>query len=402
MSSPLSGVRVLDLSWVMVGPLSARYLADLGADVVKVESSRRIDPLRTLGPFKDGQPGPERSVSYHNLNAGKRSLALDLKSPQGRGVVLKLVEWADIVVESFTPHVLRGLSLTYADLIKVRPDVIMVSTSIGGQTGPYANNMMGVGTMGASLSGATHLIGWPDRRPTGPFGPWTDEVTPRFIVASVLAALHRRHRTGEGGYIDVSQAEAGMQFISPASWAFAASGEVMQRRGAFNPLRCPSGPFPSKGVDKWIVIDASSADTWSKLRTLIGGELLEPTFDTALGRLRNREAIDAGVSAWTASRTAEAAEAALQTVGVPAHAVVRAAAIAADEDIRSCGHLQPITDTVIGRAEIEGPRFRFAATPLPPVRRGPRIGEHSAQVLIECAGLTEADCARLAEADVLA
>lgn len=402
MTAPLSGLRVLDLSWVMVGPFSARYLADLGADVVKVESSRRIDPLRTLGPFKDAQPGPERSVSYHNLNAGKRSLALDLKSPQGRDVVLKLVGWADVVVESFTPHVLRGLSLTYADLIKVRADLIMVSTSIGGQTGPYANEMMGVGTMGASLSGATHLIGWPDRRPTGPFGPWTDEVAPRFIVASVLAALHRRRRSGEGGYIDISQAEAGMQFISPASWAFAASGEVLQRRGAIDPLRCPSGSFPSKGTDQWIAIDASSGETWSKLRTLIGGELLWPTFDTIVGRLRDRETVEAGVAAWTAQRTADAAEVALQRAGVPAHAVVRAAAIAADEDVRACGHLQPITDAVIGDAEIEGPRFRFTTTPLPPVRRGPRIGEHTAQILMECAGLTGADCARLAEEGVLA
>src|SRR5271155_4879526 len=116
MSAPLDGVLVLDLSCVMVAPASARYLADMGADVIKVESFKRIDPVRTLGPFKDGKTGPERSISYHNLNAGKRCIAIDIRRPEGRDVVLRLADWADVVLESFTPGVLETLKLGYLDL----------------------------------------------------------------------------------------------------------------------------------------------------------------------------------------------------------------------------------------------------------------------------------------------
>ena len=116
MPAPLDGVNVLDLSWVMVGPASGRYLADMGADVIKVESSKRIDPVRTLGPFKDGKTGPERSVSYHNLNAGKRCIAIDIRRPEGREIILRLARWADVVLESFTPGVLEKLQLGYSEL----------------------------------------------------------------------------------------------------------------------------------------------------------------------------------------------------------------------------------------------------------------------------------------------
>src|SRR6266481_5782274 len=209
---PLAGVRVLDLSWVMVGPVSGRYLADLGADVIKIESSRRIDPLRTLGPFKDGQAGIERSLSYHNLNAGKRGLTVNIADPKGRDVVLRLAEWADVVLESFTPGVLDELHLGYRDLSARNSKIIMASTSLLGQSGPHAQGTSGVGTMGAAMSGATLLLGWPDRPPCGPSGPWTAAVTPRFIVSSMLPALHRRSRTRQGCFIDFAQAEAGIQF----------------------------------------------------------------------------------------------------------------------------------------------------------------------------------------------
>jgi len=231
MAAPLDGIRVLDLSWVMVGPVSGRYLADLGADVIKVESSRRIDPVRTLGPFKDGRSGPERSVSYHNLNAGKRCITLDIRKPEGRELVMRLANWADVVLESFTPGVLDELQLGYRELTARNPKLIMVSTAILGQTGSDAKGTSGVGTMGAAMSGATYQFGWPDRPPSGPFGPWTDGVAPRFIVASILAALHRRGRNGQGCYIDVAQAEAGVQYMMPAYYEFAASGRIPERRG---------------------------------------------------------------------------------------------------------------------------------------------------------------------------
>ncbi len=403
MAAPLDGVHVLDLSWVMVGPASGRYLADMGADVIKVESSKRIDPVRTLGPFKDGKTGPERSISYHNLNAGKRCVAIDIRRPDGREIVLRLADWADVVLESFTPGVLETLHLGYSDLSQRNQRIIMASTTLLGQTGPYAQGTSGVGTMGAAMSGATYQIGWPDREPTGPFGPWTDAVTPRFIVASILAALHRRSITGQGCYVDAAQAEAGIQFMMPAYYEYAANGATPERRGvAGSPLQVPQGLFPCSGEDRWIAIDASDPTDWRALRALIGAELHDAKFDTIVGRLRNRAELEAAIANWTREQEADATEHRMQAAGVPAHVVSRSGDFVRDADLLEARHLKRIDDPVFGEAEIEGPRFSLDGTSLPPTRRGPRIGEHTKEVLATVLGMSEIEIARLSEAGVLA
>jgi benzylsuccinate CoA-transferase BbsF subunit len=393
---------VLDLSWVMVGPASARYLADAGADVIKLESSKRIDPVRTLGPFKDGKTGAERSVSYHNLNAGKRCIAIDIRHPKGREIALRLGQWADVVVESFTPGVLDTLQLGYSEFIRVNPRVIMASTSLLGQTGPDGPGTSGVGTMGAAMSGATCQIGWPDRAPEGPFGPWTDAVTPRFIVASILAALHRRARTGRGCYIDVAQAEAGIQFMMPAYFESAANGTPPERRGAAgSPVRAAQGLYPCSGEDRWIAIDASRPADWEALRGVVGDLLRAPVFDRIVGRMRNREEIDRRIAGWTRGQDAAAVERRLQAAGVPVHIVSHADDLLADDDLKHAGHFKPIDDAVIGAAVIEGPRFALERTPLPATGRGPRIGEHTGEVLARVLGMSDPEIAELREAGVL-
>ncbi|MGD9891127.1 MAG: CaiB/BaiF CoA transferase family protein [Dehalococcoidia bacterium] len=398
---PLDGVKVLDLSWVMVGPVSARVLADLGADVIKVESAKRIDPLRTLGPFKDGQSGPERSLSWHNLNAGKRSLTLNLKHPGAIEVVHRLAGWADVVLESFTPRALRGMGLTYADLSAVNPHLIMLSTSLYGQTGPWAENTIGVGTMGAASSGATYLIGWPDRLPTGPFGPWTDAVTPRFAVATILAALHHRSRTGAGTYIDLSQSEAGLQFLTPALLEFAVNGSAPERRGSRSPLRVPHGTYPCRGDDHWIAIDASADGSWRALAGLVGPALADRRFATLIGRLRHRDEVDAMIAAWTRDQEGNAMERLLQSHGIAAHVASRATDLADDPHVAATGHLRPIEDPVIGQAAIEGSRFRLTRTPAVPTRRGPLIGEHTSEILTALVGYSEEEVAALAMSGAL-
>jgi benzylsuccinate CoA-transferase BbsF subunit len=402
MNAPLAGFHVLDLSWVMVGPVSGRYLADLGADVIKVESRGRIDPLRTLGPFKDGKPGPERSVSYHNLNAGKRSVAINLKEPRGRDLILRLVDWADVVLESFTPGVLESLELDYAHLKLRKSGIIMASTSILGQTGPHAKGTSGVGTMGAAMSGASVLLGWPDRPPFGTFGPWTDGVAPRFIVASIMAALHRRSITGQGCYIDVAQAEAGIQFVSPAYYEYAANGTIPMRRGcAGSPLRSPHGIYPCAGDDRWIAIDASGGSHWKALREVIGGALKESRFDTLIGRLRNRSELDSAIADWTRQRDAEAAERALELSGAPAQVVSRGGDFASDRHLAAVNHFRTISDPVIGEAQIEGPRFKLQRTPHVAIRRGPRVGEHTGEVLRGVCNLSDDEIAELEKAGIL-
>jgi benzylsuccinate CoA-transferase BbsF subunit len=401
MAAPLAAIRVLDLSWVMVGPVSGRYLADMGADVIKVESSSRVDPLRTL-PFKDGKAGPERSVIYHNLNAGKRCITIDVRRAEGRELVLRLAQWADVVLESFTSGVLDTLHLGYLDLSRRNQRIIMVSTSLLGQTGPHAKGTSGVGTMGAAMAGATHQLGWTDRAPTSPWGAWTDGVTPRFIVTSILAALHRRSRTGEGCYIDVAQAEAGLQFMMPSYYEYAANGTIPERRGvAGTPLKVPQGVYQCRGEDRWIAIDASHSNHWEAFRALVGGKLREAKFDTIIGRLRHRAELEETITGWTAEQEVDTIERLLQAAGVPAHVVSRGDDLVCDADLLEAGYLCKIDDPVFGEALIEGPRFTLEPSRLPATQRGPRIGEHTKEVLAGVLGLSETEIAQLAESGVL-
>ncbi|MEC9433808.1 MAG: CoA transferase [Pseudomonadota bacterium] len=386
MTMPLEGVKVLDMGWVMVGPYSGRILSDLGAEVVKLESAKRIDPLRTLGPFKDGVPGPERSLSYHNFNAGKRSVTLDLADPAGREAVLRLVDWADVAIESFRPGVLAGLSLDWPDLSARNPRLIMVSTSLLGSTGPDTKGTPGVGTMGAAMSGASLLVGWPGEAPVGPHGPWTDAITPRFILPAVLAALHRRRETGAGAHLDVSQAEAGLQFYTPLLYAAQANGTSPSAPGLSGAaLRAPHGVYACAGEDAWVAIDASADAPWARLRAEVGGALAAPQFDTLLGRLRGRERLDAALSAWTAPQDATGVERRLQAAGVPAHAVSSPVDLARDPELTGA-HYARIQDPVFGEGVIEGPRLRFSRTPPRPASRAPRIGEHTREVLAGICG----------------
>jgi benzylsuccinate CoA-transferase BbsF subunit len=298
--------------------------------------------------------------------------------------------------------VLEALHLGYSDLKQRNDRIIMVSTSLLGQTGPHAQGTSGVGTMGAAISGATCQLGWTDRGPTSPWGAWTDGVAPRFIVTSVLAALHRRSHTGQGCYIDVAQAEAGLQFMMPAYCEFAANGTVPERRGvAGSALKVAKGIYQCRGEDRWIAIAASHPTHWESLRALIGGDLRDAKFDTIIGRMRHRAKLEEAIAAWTHEQEAETLEHRLQAAGVPAHVVSRGDDLVRDPDLLAAGYLNKINDPVFGEADLEGSRFSLARTCLPTTRRGPRIGEHTKEVLATVLKLSEAEIAQLGESGVL-
>ncbi len=389
MTASLTGLRVLDLSWVMVGPMTGRYLADLGADVIKVESRKRIDPLRTLGPFVGGVSHPERTLSYHFINAGKRSVTIDLSHEAGRDVVRSLARHVDVVIESFTAGTLDRMGLGWASLSAENPRLVMASTCLFGQTGPE-RAAAGVGTLGAAYSGASHLVGWPDRPPTGPFSAWTDSVTPRFVVACLLAALRRRDREGRGCYVDVAQAEAGLQFLLPEYFRFAANGVIPGRRGAdVEPHRAPSGNFPCAGNDRWIAIDASADEHWRALRSLAAPALDDPAFDTLLGRLRNRERLHAALADWTRPQERDALERGLQNAGIPAHVLADGDDLIDDPDLAADGYYGPIEDPMIGPQRMRGAQFSIEPARTMPARPAPLIGSSTDEVLREVAGFTD-------------
>jgi crotonobetainyl-CoA:carnitine CoA-transferase CaiB-like acyl-CoA transferase len=383
----LDDVRILDFMWVLAGPSATRVLADHGATVVRVESTRRIDTARTLAPFHDGVPGAERSALFHNTNANKLMVTLDPTTPAGRSVVLDLVRWADVVTESFKPGVMRSWGLDWPALRAVKPDLIMLGTCLMGQSGPWAS-FAGYGNLAAAVSGFSNLGGWPDRAPAGPFSAYTDYVSPRFVALAVLAALEHRRRTGEGQHIDLAQAEASLHFLGPALLDFEVNGRVPERVGNRDPECAPHGVYPAAGDDRWVAIVADGDRAFASLCRAIDRPALsaDARFATPSGRRRHAEALDTEIAAWTRTRDPHDIERRLQAAGVAASAVQDSAALCADVQLAHRGHFLRVPHPELGDATIEGSRFRLSRTPARAPARAPTWGRDTARVLGELLG----------------
>jgi crotonobetainyl-CoA:carnitine CoA-transferase CaiB-like acyl-CoA transferase len=398
--APFDGLKVLDLAWVVAGPAVGRVLADYGARVVRVESSKRVDTARLMGPFPGGGFDRERSACFETYNAGKLGLALDLGQETAREVVRDLVRWADVVVESFAPGQMERWGLGYEALRTIKPDLILLSTSLMGQSGPYAA-FAGFGNIGAAMAGFQSLVGWPDAPPIGPFGPYTDYVGPRFGLAALLAALHRRAQTGHGAWLDVSQAEAGMQFLAPEIAEFSATGLVATALGNRDRHMSPHGVFPCAGEDRWIAIAVRDDDDWRILAGLIGGEAADLRFATLEARRREEAALEALLSAWTGSRPVEALEAELQAAGIAAHRASTSEDMVADPQLIHRGHYVHMAHEQGGESVIEASRFALSDTPAIYRRTAPSFGRDTLSVLRDILGYGSAQIERLEAAGVL-
>jgi crotonobetainyl-CoA:carnitine CoA-transferase CaiB-like acyl-CoA transferase len=403
---PLAGLKVADLSWVVAGPTVGRVLADYGAIVVRVETAKRVETARVVGPFHGGVPGPEQSALYGNVNAGKLGLALDLSLEPARAVVRDLVRWADVVTEAFSPGMMHRWGLDYEALRAIKPDLIMLSTSLMGQTGPYAG-YAGYGNSGAALSGFQNLVGWPDRLPIGPFGPYTDYVGPRYSLVAVLAALEYRRRSGEGCYIDHSQAESGINFLAAAFVDHFTTGRIAERAGNTDPQMAPHGVFRCRPEDDqqdaWVAIAVRSDDEWVRLAGLIGGPNLaaDARFASTAARLARTDELDKLLNEWTAQRSASEVEELLQDRGIPAHKVQTSRDFADDPQLQHLGHLVRLEHPLHGETVVEASRFRLSRTPAVTDRCAPTYGRDTHLVLRDILGYDDERIAALTEIGAL-
>ncbi len=398
---PLEGLNVLDLTWVYAGPAATRYLADYGATVVRVETQRKIDALRVGQPFKDGAAGIERSGGYSNVNVGKLGLCLNLATPEARNVALKLVEWADVLVENFSPKAMKAWELDYARLRSFKPELIMVSTCLSGQTGPHAL-LAGYGTMGAALSGFGFLTGWPDRDPAAPFMAYTDYVAPKFVMATTLAALEQRRRTGRGQHIDCSQAECSIHFLGDAFLDYYVNGNIASARGNASPHYAPTGVYPCIGADRWVALAAPDAAAWSSL-CKVGNQAWgsDVRFATPEARLANRETLDERIAAWTVQHDVDELERLLVSASVPVHRVSTSADSFADPQLAAREHFVTLEHPIFGAVPLESSRMRFSRTPATAAWPGPTLGQHNERVLTEILGLSEDQITELVVSEAL-
>jgi crotonobetainyl-CoA:carnitine CoA-transferase CaiB-like acyl-CoA transferase len=399
---PLAGLKVMDLAWVVAGPIVGRALADFGATVVRVESSRRVETARMMGPFPGGKTDFQQSVLFENCNANKLGLALDLSNEEGRAVARDLANWSDVLIESFMPGQMQRFGLDYERLRRTNPALIMVSTALMGQTGPHAQ-MSGYGNVGAALSGFQAIVGGRGELPVGPYGPYTDYVGPRFCIVTLLAALDHRRRTGEGCLIDVSQAEAGIEFLAPQIAEYCATGRIAEAQGNRDVAFAPHGVFRCLGQDVWVAIVARDDADWARLAAIVGGRTLaaDERFATLAQRKVNEDALEALLASWTATREAHAVETQLQAERIPAHVVASTDDFMRDPQLHAREHFVRLPHPLMGESVFESARYRLSETPAEFERTAPTFGRDNEHVLGDFLGYSAERIAALQSAGVL-
>lgn len=385
---PLSGIRVLDLTWVGAGPIATKLLAEFGAEVIKIESRTRPDPLRRTPPFAPGTDELERSGYFADRNVGKKSISIDLNHPRSREIVLRLAAISDVCAQSFRPGTMEKWGLGYEDLTTVRPDLIYLAMPMQGETGPHAN-FSGFGATLVALCGLHELCGYPDREPVGTGTNYPDHVpNPLHAAVAVLAALVHRRRTGEGQRIELSQLESTLNVIGPGIEK-AARHDPPHRNGNRIPHAAPHGVFPVAGDDRWIAISVMTDDQWRALSE----ECELPRFrDPALlalaGRKSCEDEIEELLGSWTATQDPTALADRLRRRGIAASLVRNASDLLDDSSsLRARGAFEWLEHPVMGRTVYTAPTARLSRTPGRLGFPAPLLGEDTKSVFLDTLGM---------------
>jgi benzylsuccinate CoA-transferase BbsF subunit len=399
-TAPWAGVNILEFGSGAAGPIATRYFAEHGATVLRVESRSRPDFLRVYALGPDNPHGLEGSALYDGLNVGKRNVTFNLKHPRALELVQRLIfEWADAICENFAPRAMKGFGLDYDTLATRKPDLVMISACLKGQTGPY-KDYPGFGSQGAALSGYNALTGWPDREPVGPHGTITDSLAPRYVAAALAAGLHYRRRTGKGVYFDMSQVEAALHSLSPWLLDYHRGGVVRVRDGNRHAKAVPHGAFAcldEDGVtDRWIAIACWTDDEWARFATHAGID--DPSLATFAARAARIDEVEALVRAWTAVRRRRDVATALQANSIEAVPVDDFADLDVDEQLAHREHFVPLDHPFMGPNNYERNGFRVSEMTSGYDRPGPTLGQDNDWVLGELLGCSAEEIAQL-EAD---
>lgn len=384
------GLRIADFAWVGVGPNATMQMAFHGAEVIRIESSLKPDTFRSGGPRPPGEGSIDASAYFAKFNRGKRGIALNLQHPRAVEVATRLAAVSDIVTESFAPGFLNRIGLGWDNLRKVKPDLIMASMSMEGQTGPHAG-FRGFGLTLQATAGVTALTGWPDRTPVGTGVAYTDWIATHIAIIALLAALDHRQRTGEGQYIDVSQLEASTTILDAALSDALNTGRVQQPLGNRDLQHAPHGVFRCTGGDRWCAIAVTSNEQWQALAQTIGGSALadDPRYCSAPARLAAQDELEALITDWTAPRTVAEVEQTLQAAGIPAHRVATMQDVHEDPQLAHREHWWRSEHPVIGEVSYESPAWRLSHTPPPRPAHSPLLGQDNEYVYRTLLGYSE-------------
>ena len=363
---PLKGIKFADFTWTLAGGISSKHFADYGAIVVNVEWPKR-GGLRTVQPFKDGKPGLNRSGYFNYFHTNTYSVTLELSHPKSVEIAKKIVMWADVVAENFTPGTMEKWGLDYENLKRIKPNIIMMRTSHQGQTGPYARHP-GLGNHLNALSGVVYLTGWPDLDPVALVVAYTDYFSGVFSATALLAALDYRRRTGKGQLLDLSQFETGLQFHLPSLIDYIVNGRIHERMGNACPYAAPHGVYRCKGEDRWCAIAILTDQEWQAFCQVIGNPTWthESRFSTLRGRKKNEEELNRLVEEWTIDFTVEQVMSMMQSVGVSAGVVQNAEDLYNDPQLRQHNFFWLMNHVETGPFTHQGQPLVLSKTPAQP------------------------------------
>ena len=381
---PLEGTRVIEFTTAWVGPGCGLMLAEMGAEVIKIDNPTLPDLHRRIPPFAEGKPGLNRGGWFAVYNRGKKECILDLKQPEGVETAKRLVKISDIVVTNFAPRVMDNLGLGYSVLKEVKPDLVMVSASGYGATGPDKDSLA-YGAILEAYAGMDSLIGYPGGPPQGCGLPISDHTAATLSAFAVLAALHYRDLTGEGQFIDLSEVEGLLACMPEAIMEFTMNGRLPQAKGNRDDVMAPHGCYRCQGEDKWVAIAVSNDDEWKALCQAMGkSELVtDERFENGANRLQNQDDLDKIISGWTAKQTPIDVMTELQKVNVAATPVYNAEEVYGDPHLRARGVFVALEQPETGERELPGVFAKLSMTPGAVRGREPLLGEHTDWVLKE-------------------
>jgi len=402
----LSGIRVLEMTVAVAGPVACHILGDMGAEVIKVEEpNARVHTPRTLPSPRPNSPDHpfNRVPNWVELNRSKRHIALNVATPEGREIFLDIAAKSDVVIENFSPRVMGNLGIDYEDLKKVNPSIIMVSMPAFGKTGPYkARGSYGPGI--DAMSGISHLTGYVDRGPGKPANFFCDQNAGLHAAFFTMSALRHRRRTGEGQYIEMSMLEGEVQIAAPAIMEAMINGNDRMRMGNRHEYHAPHGVYPCAGEDEWAAIAVTSDAAWQAFAVIIGQPQLaeDPRFARRAERYENQELADEIISAWTRTHAASDVQSILQRAGVAAGNVVRVNELFADPQVMHRGSFAWVDHEEIGAFPHTRTAWRSHRGNHGVSRPAPLFGEANDYVLRELLGRSEEDVVTLMETGIMA
>ncbi|ORW16406.1 carnitine dehydratase [Mycolicibacter nonchromogenicus] len=394
MTGALSHVRVCDLSGQLAGAGATKILAAFGAEVIRVEDPATQglwDALRGVGPYVDERRGVNFGAGFNNHNVGKYGVTINMRTPEGRELLRELIAVSDIVCENFAAGVLEKRGFGYAELQKIRPDIIYVSNCGFGHTGPY-RDFKTWGPIVQAVSGLTFTAGLRDSEPAGWGFSYMDHISALYMTTAILAALHHREHTGEGQHVDLATVPAGIAMLPTEVLDWTVNSRAVTpdgNRADFGEM-APHGIYPCSGEDRWIALACRDDREFGVFAKVLNeSALTSGRFATLDQRLCAADELDAVISSVTSTRDAAELAGDLVGVGIPASVVKSPSErIDADPDLAAAGLFPTVTHPDIGEVRVEGVPMRCTATPWQITSAAPRLGEHNREVLLGLLGHT--------------